>query len=135
MSFAVHFYFLNLPHLGRCDVPFPRYYELLFQNRRLLTTQSAVNPLNYHEHSLASEYPEITTWCRLRDGSPATAVSIQYRYVTDWRRAGPTPGHNMHRASTRRRAVKITRSHPEMVGDMTRVTLNFDLSKIPFVHF
>ena len=26
-----------------------------------------------------------------------------------------------------------TRSHPEMVGDMSRVTLNFDLSKIPFV--
>jgi len=30
---------------------------------------------------------------------------------------------------------KITRSHPEMVGDMSRVTLNFDLSKIPFVRF
>jgi len=28
-----------------------------------------------------------------------------------------------------------TRSHPEMVGDMLRVTLNSDLSKIPFVHF
>jgi len=28
-----------------------------------------------------------------------------------------------------------TRSHPVMVGDMSRVTLNFDLSKIPFVHF
>jgi len=28
-----------------------------------------------------------------------------------------------------------TRSHPEMVGDMSPVTLNFDLSKIPFVHF
>ena len=28
-----------------------------------------------------------------------------------------------------------TRSHPETVGDMSRVTLNFDLSKIPFVHF
>jgi len=27
------------------------------------------------------------------------------------------------------------RSHPEMVGDMSSVTLNFDLSKIPFVHF
>jgi len=27
------------------------------------------------------------------------------------------------------------RSHPEMVGDMSRVTLNFDLSKIYFVHF
>jgi len=27
-----------------------------------------------------------------------------------------------------------TRSHPEMVGDMSHVTLNFDLSKIPFVH-
>jgi len=25
-----------------------------------------------------------------------------------------------------------TRSHPETVGDMSRVTLNFDLSKIPF---
>ena len=29
----------------------------------------------------------------------------------------------------------ITRSHPDMVGDMSHVTLNFDLSKIPFVHF
>jgi len=28
-----------------------------------------------------------------------------------------------------------TRTHPEMVGDMSRVTLNFDLSKIPFVRF
>jgi len=28
-----------------------------------------------------------------------------------------------------------TRSHPEMVGDMSRVTLNFDLSNIPFVQF
>jgi len=28
-----------------------------------------------------------------------------------------------------------TRSHPEMVGDMSHVTLNFDLSKIPFMHF
>jgi len=28
----------------------------------------------------------------------------------------------------------VTRSH-EMVGDMSHVTLNFDLSKIPFVHF
>ena len=30
---------------------------------------------------------------------------------------------------------QLTRSHPEMVGDMSRVTLNFDLSKIPFVLF
>ena len=28
-----------------------------------------------------------------------------------------------------------TRSHREMVRDTSRVTLNFDLSKIPFVHF
>jgi len=28
-----------------------------------------------------------------------------------------------------------TRSHPEMVGNMSRATLNFDLSKIPFVLF
>jgi len=28
-----------------------------------------------------------------------------------------------------------TRSHTEMVGDMSRVILNFDLSKIPLVHF
>jgi len=27
------------------------------------------------------------------------------------------------------------RSHLEMVGDMSHVTLNFDLSKIPLVHF
>jgi len=29
--------------------------------------------------------------------------------------------------------TKKTRSHAEMVGDMSRVTLNFDLSKLPFV--
>jgi len=28
-----------------------------------------------------------------------------------------------------------TIDHPEMVSDMSRVTLNFDLSKIPLVHF
>jgi len=33
-----------------------------------------------------------------------------------------------------RAEIKKTRSHPEMVGDMSRVTLNYDLSKIPFVH-
>jgi len=31
--------------------------------------------------------------------------------------------------------VATTRSHPEMVGDMSRLTLNFDLSRIPFVLF
>jgi len=29
--------------------------------------------------------------------------------------------------------TNLTRSHPEMVGDMSHVTLNSDLSKIPFV--
>jgi len=33
------------------------------------------------------------------------------------------------------KALKETRSHPEMVGDMSCVTLNFDISKIPFAHF
>jgi len=32
-------------------------------------------------------------------------------------------------------SLKQTRSHPEMVSDMSRVTFNFDLSKISFVHF
>jgi len=31
--------------------------------------------------------------------------------------------------------MKKTKSHPEMVGDMSRVTLNFYLSKIPFARF
>jgi len=31
--------------------------------------------------------------------------------------------------------MPTTKSHPEMVGDMSRVTFNFDLSKIPFVLF
>jgi len=31
--------------------------------------------------------------------------------------------------------IILTRSHPEMVGDMSHVSLNFDQSKIPFVHF
>jgi len=33
------------------------------------------------------------------------------------------------------RMPTTTESHPEMVGDMSCVTLNFDLSKIPFVRF
>jgi len=33
------------------------------------------------------------------------------------------------------REYHATGSHPEMVGDMSRVTLNFDLLKIPFVRF
>jgi len=37
--------------------------------------------------------------------------------------------------TTVRYSLYRTGSHPEMVGDMSRVTLNFDLSKIPFVHF
>jgi len=32
-------------------------------------------------------------------------------------------------------SIYETRNHPEMVGDMSHVTLNFDLSKIPFVRF
>jgi len=36
--------------------------------------------------------------------------------------------------STNSTRMKTT-SHPEMVSDMSRVTLNFNLSKIPFVHF
>ena len=43
------------------------------------------------------------------------------------------PNHNTF--TTNRQQIKPTRSHPEMVGDMSRVTLNFDLSKIPFVYF
>ena len=34
-----------------------------------------------------------------------------------------------------RRPAFQTGSHPEMVGDMSRLTLNFDVSKIPFVCF
>jgi len=34
-----------------------------------------------------------------------------------------------------KQVILQTRSHPEMVGDMSRVTLNFDLSKIRFVRF
>jgi len=33
------------------------------------------------------------------------------------------------------RLLLKTRSHPQMVGDTSHVTLNFDLSKIPFVRF
>jgi len=38
----------------------------------------------------------------------------------------------MHSINT---ALCQTRSHPEMVGDMSCVTLNSDLSKILFVRF
>jgi len=41
--------------------------------------------------------------------------------------------HTHIQAYKRQIQMTITRSHPELVGDMLRVTLNFDLSKIPFV--
>ena len=37
------------------------------------------------------------------------------------------------RCNWKKSAIDGTRSHPEIVGDMSRATLNFDLSKIPFV--
>jgi len=43
--------------------------------------------------------------------------------------------HTHHNPSQPYRGEVKTRSHPEMVGDMSRVTLKADLSKIPFVHF
>jgi len=45
-----------------------------------------------------------------------------------------TEGEQAKPDSSRKIAVR-TRSHTEMVGDMSHVTLNFDLSKIPLVHF
>jgi len=43
--------------------------------------------------------------------------------------------HHMHWSTAYTVSNQSTRSHPEMVGDMSRVTLNSDISKIPFVHF
>ena len=40
---------------------------------------------------------------------------------------------NQHGSNTEN--LKPTLATKEMVGNMLRVTLNFDLSKIPFVHF
>jgi len=40
-----------------------------------------------------------------------------------------------HQRSSQGMQLKKTRSHREMVGDMSRVTLNFDLSKLPFMNF
>jgi len=42
---------------------------------------------------------------------------------------------DVSRSVCTRSVAVATRSHPEVVGDMSRVTLNFDLSKIPFVRF
>ena len=41
----------------------------------------------------------------------------------------------LRKVSSDLRENNQTRSHPEMVGDMSRVTLNSDLSKIFFVRF
>jgi len=49
-------------------------------------------------------------------------------------RATPEKNSATDRNGTQR-TKQWTRSHPEMVGDMSRVTLNFNLSKIPLVHF
>jgi len=44
----------------------------------------------------------------------------------NWVRCEATVRHGFHHQ---------TRSYPEMVGDMSCVTLNYDLSKISFVYF
>ena len=41
------------------------------------------------------------------------------------------PTNPLHHGAT----LVTTRSHPEMLGDMSRVTLNFDLSKVPLFFF
>ena len=47
-----------------------------------------------------------------------------------------TAQHHPSQTPARVSFAQTTRSHPEMVGDMSaRVTLNFDLSKVPFVRF
>ena len=45
------------------------------------------------------------------------------------------PNSYTHDRQYRLQTTQQTRSHPEMVGDMSRVTLNYDVSKIPFVRF
>ena len=46
-----------------------------------------------------------------------------------------TLAHNFSKRRPILNNITQTRNHPEMVGDMSHVTLNFDLSKIPFVRF
>jgi len=49
--------------------------------------------------------------------------------------ASSTPVSTSARRQLSKWLLHVTISHPEIIGDMSRVTLNFDLSKIPFVHF
>jgi len=66
-------------------------------------------------YDAGTQLTELITSQRLSLTSISVATNIGPSYVT--------------------RPTLQTRSHPEMVGDMSRVTLNFDLSKIPFVRF
>jgi len=64
------------------------------------------------------------TLARINDGVISTFPVVTTR-----------PTGRFQHSHIRRLHYALTRSHPTMVGDMLRVTLNFDLSEIPFVHF
>jgi len=68
---------------------------------------------------------------------PLVSPLSRFRRYIEWKQNDrPTDGRNAIPVRLLYlSATKETRSHPETVGDMSRVTLNFDQSKIPFVHF
>jgi len=62
------------------------------------------------------------------------AVGVKQTYgMVSFRLSMPSP--DCDGKSSIQRQLFNTRSHPEMVGDMSLVTLIYDLSKIPSVHF
>ena len=64
-----------------------------------------------------------------------SSINLWAAENSSWDTFGLQAGHMLDSTCIDYHHIGITRSHPEMVSDMRRVTLNFDLSKIPFVHF
>ena len=106
---------------------------LLFLHKETTNTRITINKHNFTrywaEHACNFHKPTTTDWQR------RTNRVINYTYCI----AGlvnDTEKRTIYwvYSYTALALVSLTGSHPETVGDMSRVTLNFDVSKIPFVH-
>jgi len=84
-----------------------------------ITTRNLSSYMDMHSHSSQLQDYRSVGWS---DSSDVMKGSAANREKT-------------HSPVNRRTSDNITRSHTEMVGDMSHVTLNSDLSKIHFVHF
>jgi len=82
-------------------------------------------------------------WCERYSTNQLLVIHSPQQSVNLNHQSTVKTGHITRNDNTRKTIIDLTnwkvtaktRSHPEMVSDMSRVTLNSDLSQIPFVHF